>query len=227
MKSSTLSLILNIVLLIAVAVLFAREFTGEAEETKPEVEKTAEQEDQSEEVLKDTLDIASIYQKDLVIAYVNSDSIDANYKYLKEKEDELIQRSRQSDARLKREMTKAQNRYNELMQKAQSGGFTSEQEYLDAEAEVTQLQQEMEQLRTQEANSLSQVQRDLQLQFSEKVNDFLDRYSDDRDIDIILSYAPGGQLLWASDSLEITKEVLEGLNREYEAEMASKNSTKE
>ncbi|MFZ6052787.1 OmpH/Skp family outer membrane protein [Halocola ammonii] len=227
MKSSTLSLILNIVLLIAVAVLFAREFTGEAEETKPEVEKTAEQEDQPEEVLKDTLDIASIYQKDLVIAYVNSDSIDANYKYLKEKEDELIQRTRQSDARVKREMNKAQNRYNELMQKAQSGGFTSEQEYIDAEAEVAELQQQIERLRTEEANSLSQVQRELQMQFSEKVNDFLDRYSDDRDIDIILSYMPGGQLLWASDSLEITEEVLEGLNREYEAETAPKNPTKE
>jgi|GEM_PF-273879 outer membrane protein len=223
MKSSTLSLILNIVLLIAVAVLFAREFTGEAEENEAQVEETTAEQQPTEEVLKDTLNISSIYQKDLVIAYVNSDSIDANYKYLKEKEDEMIQRTRQSDARLKREMQKAQTRYNELMQKAESGGFTSEQEYMDAEAEVTELQQRIEQMRTQEANSLGQVQRELQMQFSEKVNAYLDGYSEDRDIDIILSYAPGGQLLWASDSLEITQEVLEGLNRQYEAEKSSEN----
>lgn len=226
MKSSTLSLILNIVLLIAVAVLFAREFAGDPKDAKPEVEETTADEQQPEEVMKDTIDISSIYQEDLVIAYVNSDSIDANYKYLKEKEDELIQRSRQSDARIKREMQKAQARYTELMEKAQSGGFTSEQEYMDAETEVTELQNKIEQLRQEEANSLSQVQRDLQLQFSEKVNSFLDRYSHDRNIDLVLSYVPGGQLLWASDSLEITEEVLTGLNREYDEENAETSTSK-
>ena len=49
----------------------------------------------------------------------------------------------------------------------------------------------------------------------DKVQKYLKSYAEENNIDLILSYTRGGAVWYGKDALDVTKAVIEGLNKEY------------
>jgi outer membrane protein len=60
-----------------------------------------------------------------------------------------------------------------------------------------------------------------------KVTDYLKKYGSEKGIQIVFKYDPGSDVLYGGDALNITNDVIKGLNESYKAEAAQpkKDST--
>lgn len=213
-----ISIGLNIILAAAVAYLFtqlpvkddaAKEVTTEAVS------------DVAENVEKDEMSVG-----DVRIAYILGDSINQKYQFLIDKQDELIRKGRRSEDKIRREIESAEKRYMEIMQKQQSGGFSSQQEVIDAENELMQLQAKIEELQNSESQSMARLERQLDEEFFTNVQDYLRKYSTENDIDLVVNIQKGGSVLYSNESFDVTSEVLRGLNQEYQAEFEAEQNEK-
>jgi outer membrane protein len=145
------------------------------------------------------------------IAYVDIDTLEANYEFLKNKKSEFTKRQQGMKAELERSAQQMQNDVANLQRKAQSGAMT-EAEMKSAEKRVMQMQQSLqarEQALTQQLmDEQEQFNKDLQT----RLDKFLEEYNKDKRYDYILSYSRSGSILYADKSLDITADVIKGMN---------------
>lgn len=145
------------------------------------------------------------------IAYVDIDTLEANYEFLKNKKSEFTKRQQGMKAELERSAQQMQNDVANLQRKAQSGAMT-ESEMKSAEKRVMQMQQSLqarEQALTQQLmDEQEQFNKDLQT----RLDKFLEEYNKDKRYDYILSYSRSGSILYADKSLDITADVIKGMN---------------
>ena len=196
-------LILNIVLLLAVAALYILHFTGK--EKKGEA---------MEEMPRDfTTAIASSG-----IAFVNFDTLLLNYDMFIDLRDELAAKQRDSEAELAAEGQKFEREAADFQDKVQKGLITRSRA------------QEMQQQLMSEQDRITQLRDDLSLELMEEeqvmnrqvlysIMEFLEEYNRTYNYQYILSNTLGGALLYANDTLDITGHVLKGLNEKYNKEL--------
>lgn len=189
-----ISLILNIVLLIAVIILYAKVFGGKSTPTG-ETSRSA----------------AATDSKPLKIAYVNADTLLANYTFFREQSEILSKKEQDADANLQAKGRAFEREMQQVQQKVQQG--------LLAPNEIEREQQRLGQKQQQLLAEREQISRTL-LEEGQKINDELQKELLEKlealktaeGYDFIMSYAAGGQILVANDSLDITRRVLEQLN---------------
>ena len=63
---------------------------------------------------------------------------------------------------------------------------------------------------------LYQEQAKITQDLYEKVAAFLKTYGEDHGLQVVLTYTPGSGVWYANEELNITEQVVEGLNTEYE-----------
>jgi outer membrane protein len=156
------------------------------------------------------------------IAYVDIDSFEANYEGLKKKKDEFKVQQESMENELQRSAQQFQSDYANVMRKQQEGTL-SRSEAEAAEKRLSQMQQSLETRRT----ALStQFQNKLDA-FNKKLHDdldsFLTQYTKEHQLDYVLSYSrANSQILYANKSLNITEEVIKGMNERAKSEPKSK-----
>ncbi len=146
------------------------------------------------------------------IAFFRADSLNENYLFLKEKSKGLLDEEKRFQGTLEGKMKALQARFGELQQKAPT---MTQQEMEAAQLELQQAEQQIEELKYKMAADLDVKRVNLQKEFFAKVNSFLKKYNSTQNFDYILSYADGGQVMLAKDTLDITSDVVNGLNAEY------------
>jgi Skp family chaperone for outer membrane proteins len=104
------------------------------------------------------------------------------------------------------------------MQKAEAGGFASQEEVNQAEMELAQLEQKITQLQESEAQRQAELAAEIQKDFFTRVQEYLKRFSAENNIDVVLNVQQGGSVLYSKETMDITSQVTAGLNAEYEAE---------
>lgn len=189
-----ISLILNIVLLLAVGFLYVKVFSG-AKTAQPAAAGT----ESGAEPLK--------------VVYVNADTLLENYDYFKEQREALQKKETDADASLKAKGRAFENEMRQIQQKIQQGLLAPN----DIQREEQRMAQKQQQLMAEQ----EQMQRTL-LEESQKINEALQKELLDKlksiketeGYDFIFSYASGGQILVANDSLDITQRVVKELNTE-------------
>jgi outer membrane protein len=145
------------------------------------------------------------------IAYVNADTLDAKYEWLKKQKEAIEQRARSAESSLQSKQESLMRDAAALQEKFQSGTMTradAEKAQADLMAREQRLGEEQQRLSKQ----LSEEQRKALNDLYANVEGKLKTLSDQIGYDYILSYSRGGQILLASDSLDITKQVLMLLN---------------
>lgn len=148
------------------------------------------------------------------IAWVNGDSIMARYQFILDKSDELIKKSKVSDRKLQQEITKAEKEYAELMQYAQSGQMSKEEEAI-LQNRIMELQYNIQAMEQQESGILAKNEYEINLELFERLHNFLKDFGQKNGIDVVFNYQPGGQILYSGDAIDITEDVLKGLNEAY------------
>lgn len=145
------------------------------------------------------------------IAYVNADTLDAKYEWLKQQKEAIEQRLNNAEKSLANKEEALMKDAAALQQKYQEGNMTQ----AEAEKQQTALMQRGQKLEEEKMRLSKSLNEDQKKAFNDlyaNVEAQLKTLSAQIGYDYILSYSRGGQILLASDSLDITKQVLDLLN---------------
>lgn len=159
------------------------------------------------------------------LAYVNIDTLEAHYEYLKMKKADFQQKQESMRAELQRSEQEMQKDIAGYQRKAQAGTLT-QAEGEAAERRIIQMQQS---LKTREASLTQQLideQEDFNTDLHQRLDSFLTEYNKDKHFDYILSYSRSGSIMYANKELDITKDVIKGMNSIHEKGTSGSKETK-
>lgn len=200
-----LSVILNVVLLIAVAFLYIDKFSGDSGTS--EASETQEG------------DAETTATGDLTIAYINSDTLLAQYAYFEEI-NEIMNSKRESAQGQYEQRARSLQQEIETFQRT-AEGMTINQARAKEE-ELIQKQQNLQALEGNLSQELMAEEAKLTNELYDVIADYLAEYGKANNINIILTYTKGSGVIYANEGLDITKEAIKVLNERYEA---SKNTS--
>lgn len=188
--------IINVVLVIAVAALFALFFMNnkaEVAENQPITDATT-----------------------LPVAYLNLDSVMVNYQFAIDANDKLM--TQQEDARLKLN-TKAntlQREATDFQRKLENNAFLSRERAESEQQKLIRKQQELQELEAKLGNDIMMQTQELNIQLADTLNTFLAEFNKDGKYQIIFANAGKDNILQAAEAYDITTEVIDALNARYQ-----------
>lgn len=145
------------------------------------------------------------------IAYVNIDTLQEKYEYFRVKKAEMEKKAASLDAEVERMAQNLQNEYTAFQKKAQAGTLT-QTEGEAGQRKLQQLQQNIENRRQTLGAQLMKEQEAFNKDLKKRLDNYLIKYNADKGYDYILSYAEGGSILFANKALDITEDVVKGMN---------------
>jgi len=145
------------------------------------------------------------------VYFVNTDTLVENYKLFTEKNKQLESKTKRTESDLQNRKKALEQEFAAAQQKAQSGGM-SQTQMQETEATLMRKQQELAQYAEEQQGKLLDEQKKVQDLLQDNVREYLKKYAGKSNIQYVLSYATNGSILFANDSLDITKQVVEGLN---------------
>ena len=158
--------------------------------------------------------------QDNQIFYVQIDTVMANYGMAVDLADELEKSFTTSDAEFaaqqnayQQEVTDYQDRYNR--------GLLTRSEATNIEQELYTKQQELLALQQSLSDDLTEKQNVMNRQLIDAIMQYLNNNSQYFNYRYVLGTSFGGNILYAHDSLDITQEVINGLNEEYAEQLKS------
>jgi outer membrane protein len=194
-----LSLWLNIVLIVAVGGIYFLHFSGN------NTSKVDVNEDGTEVEIN----------RDYAIAYVNIDTLIRNYDLFIDKSDQLTQKRNESEAELQIQSKKFENEVRDFQDKVNKGLITRTKAQM-LQQELAQKEQQLYATRDNLAMQLSEEEQVMYRQVLNEVMSYLEEYNVEYNYKYIFSNSFGGQLLYTDKSLNITRDVLKGLNEKYD-----------
>lgn len=195
-----INLIINGVLIIAVAVLFF---------LYVKVNKNASNNPQAF-VVGD-----SIKYTKLPIAYVNVDTLLMNYNFAKDLNEQLLRKQESSRANLNEKGKALQAEMADFQKKVENNAFLSRERAESEQRRLVGKQQELQQIEQRLSAELMTQQQKMNEQLRDKINTFLKEYNKEKNYDIIISNTMFDNILYAKNSYNITSEVVEKLNEQY------------
>jgi len=145
------------------------------------------------------------------IAFVNADTLDAKYEWLKQQKESIKQRIESEQKKLVAEEESLMRDVQSFQEKYQSGTMT-QADAEKADAALRSRAQKLEEKKNKLGESLAEEQKKAFDDLYANVEAQLKTLSSQIGYDYILSYTRGGQILLANDSLDITTQVLDLLN---------------
>lgn len=196
------SIILNFVLLVAVAVLYYLHFSG----SNPE--KATGQ--------------AAAASGDLQIAYINSDTVLKYYDYLKDNRVKLEEKTKKLETDFR---NRAQGLQNEFAAYQRNVNSMTLGQVKAAEEDLAKKQQNLQMYQQSLSQQVMQEEARINKELYDRLTAFLSRYGKEKGLQVVLKYDPTSDVLHVADGLDISREVIEGLNNEYKGGGAAKDST--
>lgn len=195
----------NIVLTVAVIILFFLHFEGKNKQVP--ARPLASQ---------DTSFSARTAQH---IAYFEMDSIDDSYKYMKDAKEALIAKNQQVEDQINDLRMEVSNKIQEANQKGPSMSQAEQMAYSKEIDELTKKNQDKAQRLGQ---SLS-MERDVQLQkVRDKIQQYLKQFAQEKGYTFIVGANENDFFYYKDSALDITDELLSALNAEYDRENGNK-----
>ncbi len=161
--------------------------------------------------------------KTLRVAHVNLDTLNASYLLLKDFQKDVESNENRIQEEITAKTKRLQDEYEAYMQKKQSGNIT---EVEDEKTKKTLNDQNnaLEELKQQQEEVMKEAQVK-QIDLLKHVQGFVAKYNKTAKFDYVLEYANvGGEMLYANDSLDITKPIIKGLNQEYKDSLQKASS---
>jgi outer membrane protein len=200
-----LSLILNAVLLVAVGILFYLHFSGGKADSGS------------------TGDTSSTIPSDIKIAYINSDSVLEHYEYLKANRVTMEEKTKKIEQEYR---NRAQGLQNEITAYQRNVSNMTLGQVKAVEEDLGKKQQNLQMYQQSISQQLMQEESKLNKELYDRVTAFLKKYAKEKDLHVVLKYDPTSDLLFAGDALDVSKDVISGLNAEYKVEKSAPDSTK-
>jgi len=181
----------------------------------PQADATVETPPVEAEEIPTIMERDSASLKDARIAYFFMDSVQQRFELVKEQGDRYRTEGRKLESDLQNEMNKAQKRYQELMAKDQS--YSTKTQVLQDEQELQGLVGKIQELQARSEERLARLEVEMLSSISGEIMEYLAEYNATAGFDYILSVQNGGQIWVGNKDLDVTQDVIDGLNRKHRA----------
>ncbi len=148
------------------------------------------------------------------IVYVNTDTLLTNYEYYKDVVSEFQNKQFALENELKKKSESFQNEVALFQRRVQAGGM-SQQQGQSTQQQLQKKEQDILLYRDNAAANLASDQAAKTDEILTNIQDYLAEHNTDDRYDMVIGFSKGGGVLYAKENLEITNEVLEGLNAAY------------
>lgn len=150
------------------------------------------------------------------IVYVNSDSLLTKYQYFKDLKVKLDAKSKTAQTDL---TSKQQAFQREVAQYQQQANTLPADQRAATEERLARKQQELQAYTQNAGSALQNEQAAENEKLYDKVADYLKGYAKKKGYKMVLTYAKGNSaILFADESLDVTSEVIVGLNEAYKSD---------
>ncbi len=149
------------------------------------------------------------------IAYFHMDSVKERYELIKEKDESFKREGKRLETNLQGELARAQARYEELMKKDHT--YSTQAELKQDEAELQGLMGRIQQLQAQGEERLMRLEAEMLGEITGEIQGFLEEYNKQAGFDYIYSIQAGGQIWVGDNALNITSDMVTGLNARHRA----------
>jgi len=191
-----ISIALNIVLTIAVGVLFFLHFSSSPKSSGQKI---------TEEI--------SVGEKN--IAYIDIDSLINKYDLFYDLQSKLVESQKKSETELNSKSQAFEKEATDFQNKVQKGLITRAQAE-EMQKTLMAKEQNLYALRDQLRIKLQEEEQVMMRQLRNSIDEFLVEYNKNGQYSYILSYTFGGPVLLANKNLNITNSVIEGINKSYQ-----------
>ena len=187
-----IQIVINVVLVAAVAALYVIVLAGK----KPASAEVA----------------ASTPTEVMPVAYLNVDSLLANYTFAQEASEKLM--TKQEDARVKMntKLRTFQNEVADFQRKLENNGFLSRERAEQAQQKLAKKEQELQELEAKLTQDIMLENQKLNVQLADSLTNYLKEFNADGRYHVILSNTAKDNVLMAAEQYDITDEVVAGLN---------------
>lgn len=155
---------------------------------------------------------------DLRIAYIELDTLTAQYEFAKQTSAELEKKGTNARNTIASKSKQLENNVNNFQNKLQNNGFTSREQAENAQAALQREQNNLVALQQRLENELANEQAKFLQAFQDSLDSFLSDYNKDKKYDLILNKAA---ILHASTKYDITQDVINGMNKRYKKTSAT------
>ncbi|HTJ11004.1 MAG TPA: OmpH family outer membrane protein [Dinghuibacter sp.] len=192
-----LSLVLNVILLVAVGILFYWHFKGSSNGAAPAINIGPTAKD-------------SLVLHPLKVAYVDLDTIEEKFAYFKSKQNDFDREREEADRDLNAAANELERR---RLAMAQKGATLTQTEAESFQKEYTARMQDLQRQHDQKQQEFATKQQKIMDDIQTKIKSFLDEYNKTKKYSFIFTTGKGALNLFYEDTAyNITGEVLEGLN---------------
>lgn len=212
-----ISLALNGVLIIAVAILYYMQFSNNCCSSS-EVETATV-------VQTDSLEVEEVEAIESNIAYISVDSLQTHYKLYSELINKLKGREKKYEKELNAKMVALESKFKDFQQKAptmsQFEGQTKQKELMEEEQKIYKMRDDF-------AVKFQNEEAKLNEQFQAKVRGFIEEFNKDKGYNLIIGSSQlGNVVLYKNEGIDISQAIINGLNEQYDIENSADKTPKE
>ena len=145
-------------------------------------------------------------------AYINTNTLFENFLFVKDIRDNLAAEKLKSESHYNDELKKLEKEYTEFQEKAR---FMSQQDGEAKQMELAEKEQVLMKLEKDLANKLSDIELEKNKEIQKIVFAYLEKVNKEKNYTYIFGYNGMGNVLYANSRFDITREIVNGLNNEY------------
>jgi outer membrane protein len=150
----------------------------------------------------------------LKIAYVEVDSLMTQYTFAKDYSVTLQKKSNNARNTLNQKGNALQAAAANFQQKLNNNGFQSREQAASQQAAIERQQRDLQELQARLENELASETSKFNEALRDSLQNFLKVYNKDKKFDLILAKS-GDNILIADKKLDVTQDVINGLNKRY------------
>ncbi len=151
----------------------------------------------------------------LKIAYVDIDTLLVNYSLWIELNEEMIRKEENVRATLNEKAKSLQTDYEDFERKLNNNAFATRERAEAEQNRILKKREELETLQERLTNELAIENNKNSLLFRDSINAYIRDYNKEHGYNIILSRI-GDNILYIDNTMNITQEVINGLNERHE-----------
>jgi outer membrane protein len=155
---------------------------------------------------------------DFQIAYINSDSVLKHYEFVKVNMEKLEAKGKKLDQDLQ---NRAQSLQNDIAAYQRNYGNMTIGQAKALEEDLGKKRQNLEMYQRGLEQEIMTEQSVMTEELYKKITTYLKEYADQKQLQVVLKYNPGSDLLYGGPSIDITNEVITGLNEIYKQDQAN------
>lgn len=168
----------------------------------------------AEQSTGDAAATTAVAEKSIKVAFVDIDSLLSKYEFSIILNKEMLRKEEDMRMKLSEKAKTLQADYDDFQRKLQNNVYATRERAEEEQARILKQKDALEKLEQRLIGELSAESQKNNITLHDSINSFLKAYNAEKKFDLILSRV-GDNILFANDALNITEEVINGLNARY------------